>query len=84
MAIQGVGKWIAAYPEQERIKILHEEPGIAEQWDEKYGDRLTELVFIGVDMSEEKIIMGLNQCLLTDEETKQDWRKFHDPLPEFT
>lgn len=84
LAIQGVGEWIANYPEQERVEVLSKEPELARRWDDEYGDRLTELVFIGIDMDEEEIIKGLDQSLLTDEEMKQDWSKLHDPLPAFT
>ncbi|WP_027955560.1 GTP-binding protein [Halobacillus kuroshimensis] len=84
LAIQGVGDWIATYPEQEREEILKEEPELAERWDDKYGDRMTELVFIGIKMNKEEIIKGLDHCLLTDEEMEWDWHDLHDPLPAFT
>ncbi|WP_121639092.1 GTP-binding protein [Virgibacillus sp. Bac330] len=84
ISIQSAGDWIATYPEQEQMKILHEDPELAERWDDKYGDRFTELVFIGVDMDKEMITKGLDQCLLTDEEMKYDWNTLYDPLPAFT
>ncbi|MYL29903.1 GTP-binding protein [Halobacillus halophilus] len=84
LAIQGVGDWIATYPEEEQEEILKEEPELAERWDDKYGDRMTELVFIGIKMNKEEIIKGLDQCLLTDEEMDRDWHDLHDPLPAFT
>jgi len=84
LTIQGVGNWIATYPEQEQMDILNEDPELAKRWDNNYGDRLTELVFIGIDMNDDDIIKGLNQCVLTDEEMGQDWHTFHDPLPAFT
>ncbi|MCP3029798.1 GTP-binding protein [Halobacillus sp. A1] len=83
LSIQGAGKWIAAYPEQERTRVLQEEHDIADRWGDQYGDRMTELVFIGIDVDEEGIIKGLDQCLLTDEEMGVDWNKFRDPLPPF-
>ncbi|MCA1024307.1 GTP-binding protein [Halobacillus litoralis] len=84
LVIQGVGDWIAVYPEQEQEEILKEEPELAERWDDEYGDRMTELVFIGMKMDKEQIIEGLDHCLLTDEEMRLDWHDLHDPLPSFT
>ncbi|UOQ44292.1 GTP-binding protein [Halobacillus salinarum] len=83
LSIQGAGKWIAAYPEEQQMEVLKEEPEIAARWDEEYGDRLTELVFIGMNMDEEQIIKGLDQCLLTNEEMIKNWNEMHDPLPPF-
>ncbi|HZG61731.1 MAG TPA: GTP-binding protein [Anoxybacillus sp.] len=82
--IQGAGEWVAVYPEEERQQILKEDPELLAKWDETYGDRMTELVFIGIDMNREEIEASLDECLLTDEEMKQDWAAFFDPLPEFT
>ncbi|SMQ86959.1 GTPase, G3E family [Bacillus sp. OV166] len=82
--LQGAGEWLASYPEHERKQILMEEPELLENWDEEFGDRLTELVLIGVDMNRDEIEASLDRCLLTDEEMKMDWNLFHDPLPSFT
>ncbi|GAJ39097.1 GTP-binding protein [Saccharococcus caldoxylosilyticus] len=82
--IQGAGEWDAVYPETEREQILKEDPELLAKWDETYGDRMTELVFIGIDMNRQEIETSLDECLLTDEEMKQDWATFLDPLPEFT
>lgn len=80
---QGVGEWIAAYPEEEREQILKEEPELLERWDPEFGDRMTELVLIGIDMDRKEIENSLDDCLLTDEELKKDWTKFPDQLPAF-
>jgi G3E family GTPase len=82
--IQGAGEWVAVYPETERQQILKEDPELLAKWDETYGDRMTELVFIGIDMNRQEIETSLDECLLTDEEMKQDWETFLDPLPEIT
>jgi G3E family GTPase len=84
ITIQGAGEWVAVYPETERQQILKEDPELLAKWDETYGDRMTELVFIGIDMNRQEIETSLDECLLTDEEMKQDWETFLDPLPEFT
>ncbi|KKI93449.1 cobalamin biosynthesis protein CobW [Bacillus sp. SA1-12] len=82
--LQGAGEWVATYPEEERQQILLEEPELLKNWDHQYGDRITELVFIGLDMNREEIEDSLEVCLLTDEEMEQDWSTFHDQLPAFT
>ncbi|MBP2079617.1 GTP-binding protein [Oceanobacillus polygoni] len=84
IAIQEVGKWIATYPKQEQAVILEEDPDLAKYWDDNYGDRMTELVFIGIEMDKEGIIKSLDQCLLSDVEMNLDWNQLHDPLPSFS
>ncbi|MBA9027069.1 GTP-binding protein [Peribacillus huizhouensis] len=84
LTIEQAGLWIAAYPEKEKQKMLAAEPELLEQWDKEYGDRMTELVLIGIHMDQEKIINTLDQCLLTEEELNQDWAQMNDPLPAFS
>jgi G3E family GTPase len=84
ITIQAAGEWIAAYPEEERKQILSDEPELLEKWEEPFGDRLTEIVFIGIEMNRDKLEQSLDQCLLTDKEMGEDWTQFHDPLPPFT
>ena len=74
----------SGFSEGEREQILRDEPELLERWDPKFGDRMTELVLIGVDMDQKEIEAGLDQCLLTDEELNMDWSKFQDQLPAFT
>ncbi|KHF40763.1 GTP-binding protein [Halalkalibacter okhensis] len=83
VTIQGAGEWVAAYPEEERKKALLEEPELQEKWDPKFGDRMTELVLIGIDMNHEEIRDSLDHCLLTDVEMASDWTKLPDPLPQY-
>jgi G3E family GTPase len=81
--IQGAGEWVAAYPEHERKEILAEEKELAEKWDPIYGDRMNEIVFIGLEMNREEVEQSLDSCLLTDREMEKDWTKFKDPIPAF-
>ncbi|MBT2624037.1 GTP-binding protein [Bacillus sp. ISL-32] len=83
LMIQGAGDWIAAYSEEERQEAVQDDPELLENWDERYGDRKTELVFIGIQMDRADITASLDTCLLTDEEMTADWPLFEDPLPEF-
>ncbi|MFC7785746.1 GTP-binding protein [Rossellomorea sp. GCM10028870] len=82
--IQGAGEWVAAYPEDERKEILAEEVELAEKWDPVYGDRMNEIVFIGLEMNREEIEQSLDSCLLTEKEMTEDWTGFKDPIPAFT
>ncbi|WP_227935547.1 GTP-binding protein [Alkalihalobacillus deserti] len=83
VTIQGAGEWVAAYSEEEKQQTLLEEPELLEKWDPEFGDRMTELVLIGIDMDHEEIKGSLNQCLLTDSEMTADWTTFTDPLPDY-
>lgn len=83
ITIQGAGEWIATYPVEEQEVILKEEPELLKKWDKRYGDRITELVMIGIDMNRDEIETSLNLCLLTDAEMQQNWSQFNDPLPAF-
>ncbi|WP_410511853.1 GTP-binding protein [Paenibacillus sp. BR2-3] len=75
------GYWLATMPEAQQLEVLENEPDVMAKWDEQWGDRLNEIVFIGVSMDRADIEARLDQCLLTMEEMKQDWTKFNNPLP---
>lgn len=81
---QGAGEWLAAYPEEQRKQILMDEPELLENWDEEFGDRMSELVFIEVEMNRAAIEASLDRCLFTEDEMKKDWNAFPDRLPAFT
>ncbi len=57
------GEWIAVAPEDEKNEILELNPELKKDWDEKYGDRMIKIVFIGKDMDKSKIIEELDECL---------------------
>ncbi|MFB6496044.1 GTP-binding protein [Bacillus haynesii] len=83
LMIQSAGPWIATSPEEEQKLAFEEDPNLKAGWNETYGDRKTEIVFIGIDMNQEDMIRSLDQTLLTDEEMNSDWSAFHDSLPEY-
>ncbi|MGF9966502.1 GTP-binding protein [Bacillus rhizoplanae] len=84
ITIQGAGEWVASTSKEEQQQIIAEDPDILERWDDVYGDRITELVFIGIDMNKEEIEQSLDHCLLTEQEMYENWDTFHDPIPSFT
>ncbi len=81
--IQGAGEWVASLTPEEQEVELREDPALKERWDPIYGDRQTEIVWIGIELDKQQIEQELDQCLLTDEELNEDWSKFNDPLPKF-
>lgn len=57
------GQWIATAPKSEQKKILAENPKIAKDWDEEYGDRMIKLCIIGQKLDCEQISKDLDACL---------------------
>lgn len=56
------GYWFATAPEEELKLLMAQEPGLARDWDDVYGDRMVKLVFIGRDMDKEAICKALDIC----------------------
>ncbi|WP_141500506.1 GTP-binding protein [Paenibacillus luteus] len=75
------GQWAAALPDTEREAVLLEDPELAELWDDKYGDRINKVVFIGIEMNRTKLIDSLDSCLLSDGELDENWDEFPDEFP---
>jgi G3E family GTPase len=82
------GVWWSSMPYEERIRyapFVENQAVIESGWDKTFGDRKNELVFIGQEMDQEKIVKELENCLLTDQErTETDWEKGREdnwPLP---
>ncbi len=53
--ISEAGLWLAAEDKKFQEQVLNANPDIAKDWDEKYGDRMVKLVFIGQGLDKEKI-----------------------------
>lgn len=77
------GYWVAALPKEEQEATFAEDPQLLTSWDAEWGDRMIELVMIGIDMDRGRIEAELDACLLTDEEMRSNWALLHDTLPEF-
>ncbi len=57
------GLWYATAPEEELVEMMKREPGLVRDWDEKYGDRMQKLVFIGQHLDKEQLAHDLDECL---------------------
>jgi len=62
-SVSEVSNWVAAFPEDEKKKVIEAYPDIIEEWDDVYGDRMNQIVFIGKNLDKEKIIKMLDDCL---------------------
>ena len=86
VSLECAGRWYAASPKELWPTDPEELHLIQQDWDESYGDRGQELVFIGQDLDKEKIIDQLDSCLLKENEDQGGvplWRSFNDPLPKW-
>ena len=57
------GLWYATASEEDLIQLLSQEPGLFRDWDEKYGDRMQKIVFIGQHLDKEQLTRDLDECL---------------------
>nr|WP_281180862.1 zinc metallochaperone GTPase ZigA [Chondromyces crocatus] len=80
---QPAGLWYAGLPEKERPSDPETRAMIAQAWQEPWGDRRQELVFIGVGIDERTLRERLDGALLTDAESVLGpavWATYEDPF----
>lgn len=58
------GAWLASCPKKEQEKVLKEDPELAKNWDEEYGDRMIKLVIIGTHLDKQAISDLLDTALV--------------------
>ena len=61
--ITNAGQWYATMPDDERNALLERNPQLKADWDNKYGDRMQKIVFIGQKLDREAIEAQLDKCL---------------------
>lgn len=77
-----MGRWWASIPKNQWPNDDRFERFVAGHWDEVWGDRRQELVFIGIGMDETRIRIRLDACLLPVKAfTPQMWMGLRDPFP---
>ena len=58
------GLWFATAPQDELEELMRNDPSIMNDWDERYGDRMAKIVFIGQHLDKEQISKDLDECLV--------------------
>ena len=66
VGLSSIGQWYATMPEDELRDMMDREPGLRRDWDEKYGDRMQKIVFIGQHLDREEIDRLLDKCLVKE------------------
>ncbi len=61
--ITNVGQWYATMPEDQLKDFMEQNPGVKKDWDEKFGDRMEKIVFIGQNLDRKAIEAELDMCL---------------------
>lgn len=63
VGLKNAGQWYATMPADELKAMMDKESALRRDWDQKYGDRMEKLVFIGQHLDKEAITKSLDQCL---------------------
>lgn len=63
IGLRNAGQWYATMPKAQLEDFLKKNKAVADDWDEKYGDRMEKLVFIGQHMDRKAITEQLEQCV---------------------
>lgn len=66
VGLQNAGQWYATMPKAELDAMLAMDAGLRKDWDERYGDRMQKIVFIGQHLDKEAITTLLDECLVED------------------
>lgn len=61
--ITNAGQWYATMPEDQLKDFMEQNPGVKKDWDEKFGDRMEKIVFIGQNLDRKAIEAELDKCL---------------------
>ena len=63
VTLRNAGQWYATMPADELAEFKAQNPDLRRDWDERYGDRMQKLVFIGQHLDREAITLALDMCL---------------------
>jgi len=82
--VSPAGNWLAGTPPERWPAPDQVAEYVEHYWQEPFGDRRQELVFIGMNMPKEAMLQQLQAALLTDDELgmgERGWQVFPDSFP---
>ncbi|MCR4617621.1 MAG: GTP-binding protein [Lachnospiraceae bacterium] len=62
-SITELSEWVSAWPDEELEPIVADFPDLKDDWDETYGDRCNQVVFIGKGYEKADIVKMLYDCI---------------------
>jgi G3E family GTPase len=85
-SVDPLGTWWDTMAEQDWNVSEAEKQAIRQDWHPQWGDRVQQLVFIGIGLDETAIRQALESALVTESEAQKGislWSTFHDPFPDW-
>lgn len=84
-SVKPMGIWWATVPIDRRPDSQHATDYLKQHWQEPFGDRRQELVFIGAGLEQAAITAALDEALIKDAKTFTPdlWAELHDPFPKW-
>jgi G3E family GTPase len=64
VGLRNAGQWYATMPKDELEELMARNPGLRQDWDDEYGDRMQKLAFIGQHLDKQLIADALDFCLI--------------------
>lgn len=62
VSLKNIGQWFATMPEDELRQQMAVDETLRRDWDEKYGDRMQKIVFIGQHLDKDELRQLLDDC----------------------